>query len=161
MSEKISINEFVSSPFPKYKGEPKFTDGSVFFITVFQMDKVSEYFQYGNWKNNPEQAKQFRAYYEWKYKDRGGIKMNSRTWGCVSSLEEADYILCTDMGSIHECSYTYAVVEEIPFGVIAMYERQWFYKWNEKKRSYQRLKTCPKNVQKYLKGIYPQFADIG
>lgn len=56
---------------------------------------------------------------------------HSRCWGYYFSLEEVEHALNNNIGSMHECLYDYAVVEEYSPGIVGMGEMISWWKYEQ------------------------------
>jgi hypothetical protein len=65
-------------------------------------------------------------------------KFDSRCWGWYSNLEEAKQHVRDNVTDINECMYNYAVIENVPKGILPIdtKEVQWF-KFNKKIDKYE------------------------
>ena len=58
------------------------------------------------------------------------MSRSSRVWGWFTNLSEPLLIVQGNLTDIHECSYEYAMIEQIPHGMSPYGTREWWWKWS-------------------------------
>jgi hypothetical protein len=87
---------------------------------------------YGNWRD--ESIFFITCFSNVGTDDKGWLdKGASRTFGCFPTFQLADDSLKRNILNMHEYLYTYAVVEEIGYGVHPNVCKRWFYKYDREK----------------------------
>ena len=59
-----------------------------------------------------------------------------RTFGWYSNLKDACKDVKNNMGELWEYAYDYIVIEEVKEGVWGMAIKEWWFKWNRKKKAF-------------------------
>jgi len=66
--------------------------------------------------------------------------VNIRTPGYYHRLRDAKRCVLENWGDIWETIYTYACIEEVEPGLYPTTEHKWWYKWNNEKQTYEKIK---------------------
>lgn len=67
--------------------------------------------------------------------------LDSRAWGWVPTLKEAEEVIENNSGDIQECSYTHAVIEKVVWGIpnVCVDEKnETWYKWHTNKGKWEK-----------------------
>lgn len=68
---------------------------------------------------------------------------DSRTFGHYRSLKRAMQAVRDNRGEMHECLYTYLVVESVPEGVLAQAKALHWFRWDGRKRGWTEIAETP------------------
>lgn len=60
--------------------------------------------------------------------DRG---KSPRSVGWLPTIEAALEAVAKNSGSMHECRYSYLLIEETACGIFSISDRQWWFEWRE------------------------------
>ena len=63
-----------------------------------------------------------------------GNNPHSRCW--FSKLKDAKLTIEINDLDLHECYYDYAVIEKVREYTLALVDKEWWYKWNNRKKKY-------------------------
>ena len=63
-----------------------------------------------------------------------------RVFGHYFDIDGAKNAVSTNYGNMNECLYNYLVIEDIGFGIHALAEKEWWYRFSDQKNGWVKIK---------------------
>jgi hypothetical protein len=80
--------------------------------------------------------------------EKFGISGGVRTFGFYSTFKEADQAVCENRCDLSECTYSYAIIEEVFEGIHPYVENRWIYKFNDSIQIFEPIEE-PEEIKHY------------